>query len=508
MRAAWPLKRPDRHGNRIHHMRSANPRGILIDMSTSFLILLSFLIGGGSGDLLDYVPTQSYWHDCNVEVTVETMLHEAAPLVPADISKLIADLGSTEPRVRDAASDHILKVGIGALPQLREGAVGADPEVAERSAELMGQLQPLVTVATVRRLMALRALGELKDASAIPFLQSQLNSQGMFVPDYARRAIAAIYGQQARPAIPVDAMDEVWLLPSNCHAVAQLIPRGNGPIDPQHDAAQVPVQAGRDGTQQIANLSKTALGLAETFGELRLDSLDIGVSEQIDDNHGWITVIASGQFDSETAARVLRGQKAATRTVDGMRIFEPDGESTMFFPSDHEFVMLVSPNGEEIPLADMIAAVRTRQQTLRKSPAIAALVEPMVQHDPASRHALWIAIQVTQAYRKLLGLDGFNTVALSGDEKGGALHISLRGESPDAQTAEAAVQQLTRMTAEGTAILNLLATQPSLQPALDFMSSIKLQSKANVVTGSAVLQESPAELYMLPLMMGMDVHGE
>jgi hypothetical protein len=478
-------------------------------MNPSFLVLLSFLICGGSGDLLDYVPTHSYWHDRNVEVTVDAMQREAAPTASVDASKIITDLGAADPHVRDKASDNILKLGIGTLPQLRQAATGADPETAERSAQLITQLRPLITVGAVRRLMALRALGELKDAKAVPFLQSQLSSQEMFVADYARNAIGAIYGQPARHVIPKAAVDEVWLLPSNCRAVAQLLPRGNGPIDAEKAAAQIPVQGGPDSEQLIANLSKTALHVAEKLGDMRLDALNVGVSENIDDNHGCLTLIASGQFDSANAVRILHEQHAATRSVNRVQIFEPDGESTMIFPSDHEFVMMIAPSGEQTPLDEMITTLKTREQTLRKSPEMTALVEALLKHDANASHALWITIKVTDAYRKVSGLDGFNTVTLIGDEQNGTLNVTASGESPDAQTAGAAVQQLTRMAAEGTAILKLiLPTQPSVQPALDFLASVKFQNNANLVTGSATLQETPAELFMLPLFVGLNMRGE
>ena len=123
-------------------------------MNPSFLVLLSFLLCGGSGDLLDYVPTQSYWHDRNMEVTVDAMLREASPIPTVDASKIIADLGAADPHVRDKASGDILKLGIGALPQLQQAATTADPETAERSTLLIKQLRPLVTVRAVRRLVA------------------------------------------------------------------------------------------------------------------------------------------------------------------------------------------------------------------------------------------------------------------------------------------------------------------------------------------------------------------
>ena len=165
-------------------------------MSPSFIVLLSFLIGGGSGDLLDYVPTQSYWSDRGVSVTVDSMLEEAGPAAPQNIAGLIADLGAADPQAHDAAAQKIIKLGPVVLPQLREAAEGADPEIAERSTVIIRLLRPQITVAAVRRLMAVRALGELKDAKALPFLQSQLASSEMFMADYAQIAIGAIKGER------------------------------------------------------------------------------------------------------------------------------------------------------------------------------------------------------------------------------------------------------------------------------------------------------------------------
>ena len=475
-------------------------------MSPSFLVLLSFLIGGGSGELLDYVPTQSYWRDRNVAVTVEAMLQEAAPTPSVDASKLITDLGNADSHIRDSASEHILKYGIGVLPPLRLAAGSADPETAEGSARLIEQMQPLITIAPVRHLMAVRTLGELKDKKAIAFLQSQLSSQEMFVADYARRAIDSIYGQPADHVIPEDALNEVWLLPANCRAVAQLLPRGHGPIDPRQMMMQIPGQGMQDTGHVFENLSQTALHVAETLGNMRLDALNLGVSENIDGNHGCITLIASGQFDAALVSRILREQKMATRTVRGLRIYEPDGESTMLFPSDHEFVMMFSPNGEQAPSDESIAAMMSGTQTLRRSPEMTALVMPMLHPGPTTRHALWMAAKMTDSYRKLTGFDRFDTLTLTGDEDNGALNVALRGVSPDADAAKAAMEQLAVMIAGAAKLVKLnLAGQPLLQPTADFVASTKFLSQGNIIAGSALLKESPAELFMLPVMVGANV---
>ena len=40
----------------------------------------------------------------------------------------------------------------------------------------------------------------------------------------------------------------------------------------------------------------------------------------------------------------------------------------------------------------------------------------------------------------------------------------------------------------------------------DFMGSVKFQANSNVVSGNATLRETPGELFMLPLMMGLRLH--
>ena len=57
------------------------------------LLLLNLLTGGGN-DLLDYLPTDAYWRQKSVSVSVDTMMAELKPAAPAgDISKLIEELG-------------------------------------------------------------------------------------------------------------------------------------------------------------------------------------------------------------------------------------------------------------------------------------------------------------------------------------------------------------------------------------------------------------------------------
>src|SRR5690349_1598070 len=98
----------------------------------SIFLIFTMLLGGSSGnELLDLIPTDAYWKAKAVDVSVANIMLELNSIKPDDTSKETA----------------------------------------------------------VRRLMAIRTLGELKNADAIPTLKSQLDSKEMFVTAYAQRAL-------------------------------------------------------------------------------------------------------------------------------------------------------------------------------------------------------------------------------------------------------------------------------------------------------------------------------
>ena len=78
----------------------------------AFLVVLMSLLGGASGShLLDYASTDLYWKSKGVVVSHEAMAAELKAANAQDIGKLIAQLGSPEAPVREAASKQILQLG-------------------------------------------------------------------------------------------------------------------------------------------------------------------------------------------------------------------------------------------------------------------------------------------------------------------------------------------------------------------------------------------------------------
>src|SRR5205085_10551064 len=142
------------------------------------------------------------------------------------------------------------------------------------------------------RLIAIRTLGELKSADAGAALTPLLDSKEMFVADYARRALAAIEGKPAppRPVVAHDKLEsDLWMLPGNVMAVAQVAPHENRPGDIAKaiDAMVMPVP-GIDKKQVVADMANLVIGLAEKIGNVRIDGVTVACSDDLTESNGYV----------------------------------------------------------------------------------------------------------------------------------------------------------------------------------------------------------------------------
>src|SRR5436190_437209 len=211
-----------------------------------FLLLFSLIGGGGGNHLLDYASTQAYWKAKGVKVSVEAMRAELNFGKAQDITELLKQLGSPDGQERAAAAKKIVAVGEAALPQLEKVADVPDPEVAASVKKLIADISAASKVQAVRRLMAIRTLGELKKPESLTALRPLVDSRQMFVGEYAARAIAQIEGKPLSSGGPTAEQKkaDLWLLPADCRIVLQLAPA----------FAPIPVDA------LIENIPAAALG--------------------------------------------------------------------------------------------------------------------------------------------------------------------------------------------------------------------------------------------------------
>src|SRR5439155_26161916 len=175
---------------RLSRLRSPGSRRILVPPGApmaisdlSLVTLLTFLLGGvGGSGLLDYVPVEAYWEAKQVVVTPDVLLAELKPAAePGDLGDLIAQLGAADADSREYAAAKVRALGTSALPTLRKEAESDDIEIARRARSLISEINAAVKPATVRRLMAIRTLGERKERRALELLRPLVESKEPFV---------------------------------------------------------------------------------------------------------------------------------------------------------------------------------------------------------------------------------------------------------------------------------------------------------------------------------------
>ncbi len=285
------------------------------------MMLVLLLFNGGGRDLLDCLSVADYWQAKTVAVNVDNMILELGTVkdVPVgDITGLITDLGSDDYGTREAATKKIRTLGPGVVPQLKErGLTSNEPEAVDRSRKIINSFVRGGKAKEVRRLMAIRALGELKKAQAIPALTALLDSTDSFVAEYAQAAIASIQGKPfVRPTATAQQLkSDLYMLPAGLGAVGQRTLDGSqvGLIDLMVDQAGpgmgVPgwpgpnLQAGGGlafKPRMQAMLSGHVIKLVEKIGNVRLDAVTMGVSKDIGDKAGFVVVIARGTYDPTT----------------------------------------------------------------------------------------------------------------------------------------------------------------------------------------------------------------
>ena len=162
-------------------------------------LILLMVMGGGGNELLDYTDPATFWKAHDVPMTAEAMLGELAPPKAGDVSGLIEDLGSPDYATRARARQKLLQAGKKAIPELKKATDADDFETAMAAKAILREMKVEAGDDRLRRLMAIRTLGQLKAEGAADALEKHLKSNDPFVRDYARRALARIEGHRQRP---------------------------------------------------------------------------------------------------------------------------------------------------------------------------------------------------------------------------------------------------------------------------------------------------------------------
>jgi len=457
-------------------------------------LILVLTMGGGGNDLLDYLDTRAYWKLKGIEVTIENMTRELSEVESREVPRLVRDLGADDFKTREEATRKLRSIGAPALPALRQAAQSDDPEVRTRARDILKTVSAAARARTIRRLMAIRALGELGNKEALPHLRRLLASKEPFVADYGRAAIARIEGTPyTRPLPkPTDLASDVCLLPPRCGVVAHVVLTPGAPLDWTNLVAQFPggVPPGFDLAAVKQQFAAGLTKLTEQIGNVRLEAITLGISEDVGEESGFVVAVARGIYDREAVTAALRQQQVQERKADGLVVFAPEDQIALIPCGGGRFVVMAGPRPETLPIAEVAAR-------LKHPPQRPAFDEKLLAQVVAKGGPIWAMMKVGKNYRQAPVFAPFDHLVLtSRRDKDGLLTLEIvaEGKNPEAVAGAAAMvksglKELQDDFAEG------IDEFPPAKTFLDVLNTIRVEARGLRATLTVKVKNAPLILF-------------
>jgi len=467
--------------------------------------LMMLLVLSGGNELLDYVGTEAYWQACGEQPDAAALLGAIRPgRKPKDISKLVADLGASSYKVREAASAKLKSMGPAVLGELRKAAAASDDEeVKARVGALEVHFGGRGTQ-DLRRLMAIRTLGERKVTPAATVLKALLKSPEPFVAEFAARAIARIEGQPVAPrpqATVAEMKQDLHLLPADCSVVGQI--NVAALLGLPHNVTKATTQMaagmprGRDPKELAQRMTGMLLEVAGITGNFRLQAATVGVSGKIGKNTGYVMIVGRGRYDAERFRQWLKDKGVRTVEADGVIAYMPDREVRLIVPSDRRLILLIGSRKANFPLAEVVAALKKAPGKPRYGQAVAKLVAGVDTTRP-----VWAVAAMTASYREALSLLApLDWLALTGVFEKDVLALTLTGAGQDAEKVAAAVAEFNRHMAKARQSVDRQAERmPAMKVLAEVFAGVKATADGKAVTASCRIRSRGRALLVLPLL--------
>lgn len=421
------------------------------------ILLLIVMNGGGGTDLLDYVPTDTYFEQNSVlAVTAEAMTR--------------------------IAQDQDAK--------------------------------------PTDRLMAIRALGEMGDEASLAVLEPLTDSAEPFVGAYARRSIAWIRGDDPEPVAPVDAelMDaDLALLPSEVQIVGQSrgLTANTGPVDLKAMLSNLAAASGESVDDMVNQIAYQVLELVEVLGNIRLDTLTFGMSVREDGNGpGIVMVVARGQYDRSRLLQMFEEEESdmAFFSIDDIEVASATqdwGEQFVFMmPSDERMVFMFSEReGTQMPIDETAMLIQDGET----EPALGGVLLDELEHIDRSATPIWMAMEVPAGFKhgeaaEVLG--AFDAVRMIGHaNEAGDLVVDAWARGEDAGAVNQTVGVIRGYIIEGIEELSEeMQFDPAMAemfgPIVQMLQSIEMTVEGTEVTGTMTLPNAGGGMMQM-LFMGM-----
>lgn len=466
------------------------------------------------GDILDYLPSADYWSHKGVEVTETAMMMELGGGEAGDADKLVKQLGSSKYKTRREATEQLRKMGAQALPALRKAAQSSDVEVSSRARELIEKVpSEMGKAGEVRRLMAIRTLGELGTVDALPTLREQTSSKEHFVADYAKAAISDIEkGTYQRPPPDRKLLDrDLAALPATCSLVAQSVIGNTRPetagmwlSETERTMMNFGAQMGGAMPEFRNQMLKGFLGVLEQVGNVRLQSITFGLDGTIGDQQGFMLLILRGEYDADAVKKWMLQSGMSITTSDGVDFYSPEEEVQFALVSNNTLVFAAGANPAELPGRQAVSALKAEKTELQLGKAMVDLVKGV--NNEAST---WAVAKITDSYRKMPFSEPFDsaTMTLKHQEKG--MEILLSAVGKDAELVKKSVDAMRMKQQESLAELKKQMAMAGpmvemMKPAQQLLEGIKMDSDGKTANVKVSIPDDVQGIMSMPMMwMGM-----
>lgn len=467
-----------------------------------FLVML-LLTAGNANQMLDLLDTQVYWQQQGVEqVTVEAMLPfvkaEGAADRSAEIEGWIKDLAAREFEKRDQAYKKLKTAGEAARKQLQQATKSDDSEVAASAEQILKEMSESAGQPMVQKLLAIRALGELKDKQALPTLEKLVASKEPFVAGYARQAIARIKGEKyVPPALDRKLLDQdLWVLPKDCRVVGQMVLADESAFSLRDLIKMMPKDMDLDIDEMLQEATRELTKGVNRVGNIRVDSVTLGVvGNPVDD--GYVTVIFRGEADPELVATFIKSGDGPpyreTREVEGVQVHYLM-DSVFFMLSPKLAVFMVIEKEKNLPVAETIKAIKAGEQRLSRNEKMVERIKSLKREDAMQ----WGVVEIYDDLKTIPGMDAFEVVTMKTTRQGQGQNRKttqvFTGQGSDADKVAATMDMYQKQLAETVAFMKAMSqNMPEGQPKLDgvfkMLESIKFKADGKTATVSSTVTD-------------------
>jgi hypothetical protein len=324
------------------------------------------------------------------------------------LRQAVEELAHREFAVREKAAEKLRRAGPAARPFLKEAARSDDPEVRLTAREILGELNKQqqaaqrVDMGYTRKLLAVRALEQMKSTKALPALKKLAESDDITLSAAAADAVAVIGGGKPERPSGMEAMKAIaHRLPSDTAllAIGEFVTGARTitltdlaeEISKEADGSEAFYQAmGTTAAHMKASLQSMkgvgathlvqVLGMA---GNIRVDAAAMVFPDNWSDNpdHVWIAWVLHGLYDPERLGSALArdyGGNNGFRKIDGVPVYGKRWDPHIALVDRNTLAIVIGDVGDQDLVAGPIVRSLKAEPREELSPAAA---EAMAQFE-------------------------------------------------------------------------------------------------------------------------------